>query len=343
MGALRQVVLPALRLLVWAVIAVALCVLAFGRGGAVAAQGPLQPSAGAGDAVVEVERGDLTSTLVLTGTVSADPASTVRATAAGTVSRVRAQVGAAVQPGTPLLDVVQALEPVEQPAVVAADGTTTQRPPKPRTRTVTITAGSAGTLASVAVLEDQDVAVGTDVATVTPGTLSVTAPLTQSQQFRLLTPPASARAQATGGPAPFDCTDVRTGVPAAGEQAPSSQPSYDPYTGMPAAPSTAQVTCRVPAGTTVFAGMSVEVSLELGTATGALVVPVTAVLGTVERGTAWVVGPDGAPVEREVALGLTDGSRLEVREGLTEGEQVLEFAPVPSDDEAVLEGALVGG
>jgi len=236
--------------------------------------------------------------------------------------------------------VVQTLEPVEQPAVVAADGSVTQRPAKPRTKTVTITAGAAGTLSSLAVLEDQDVSVGTDVATVSPGTLSVTAPLTQAQQFRLLAPPASARAQATGGPAPFDCTDLRTGVPAGGDQ-PSSAPSYDPFTGMAAAPSTAQVTCRVPGGTTVFAGMSVDLTLELGTATDAVVVPVTAVQGTVERGRAWVVGEDGVPAEREVVLGLTDGAQVEVREGLTEGEQVLEFAPVPSDDEALqAEGGL---
>jgi len=341
-GVLRQVVLPSLRLLVWVVIAVALCVLAFGRDGAVATGGALQPTGGAGGSVVEAERADLTSSLVLTGTVAADPAATVRATAAGTVSRVRAQVGSAVEPGTPLIDVVQTLEPVEQPAVVAPDGTVTQRPARPRTKTVTVTAGSTGTLASLAVLQDQDVAVGTDVATVSPGTLSVTAPLTQAQQFRLLTPPASARAQATGGPAPFDCTDVRTGVPAAAEGA-SAQPTTDPYTGMTTTPSTAQATCRVPAGTTVFAGMSVELTLELGTASGALVLPVTAVLGTVERGTAWVVGTDGEPAERELVLGLTDGTRVEVREGITEGEQVLEFAPVPSDDEAVLEGATVGG
>jgi hypothetical protein len=32
-----------------------------------------------------------------------------------------------------------------------------------------------------------------------------------------------------------------------------------------------------------------------------------------------------------VTLGLTDGEQVEVREGLSEGEQVLQFVPVPDD------------
>jgi hypothetical protein len=30
-------------------------------------------------------------------------------------------------------------------------------------------------------------------------------------------------------------------------------------------------------------------------------------------------------------LGLTDGDMIEIREGLAEGEQVLQFVPVPDD------------
>ncbi len=40
---------------------------------------------------------------------------------------------------------------------------------------------------------------------------------------------------------------------------------------------------------------------------------------------------DGKPEERPVTLGLTDGEQVEVREGLAEGEQVLQFVPVPDD------------
>ncbi|MDF2920678.1 MAG: rane-fusion protein, partial [Microbacterium sp.] len=43
--------------------------------------------------------------------------------------------------------------------------------------------------------------------------------------------------------------------------------------------------------------------------------------------TVWVSTADGATEERPVALGLTDGTQVEITQGLTEGEEVLEFAP----------------
>jgi multidrug efflux pump subunit AcrA (membrane-fusion protein) len=224
--------------------------------------------------------------------------------------------------------------PVVTTAPVAPDAP----PPPPRTRTVTVRAGSTGTVASLPVLVDQEVSVGSDLATVSPGSLSVSAPLTQAQQFRLLKPPGSASAQAPGGPAPFDCTDLRTEAAAA-----AAEPvAPDPYSGMPPQATTAQLHCRVPAGTTVFAGMSVTVTVRTGEADGALLVPVTAVLGTVDTGTVWLPGEDGAPEERPVRLGITDGVQVQVLEGLAEGDEVLEFTPVPAD-EPPAEGLPVGG
>jgi multidrug efflux pump subunit AcrA (membrane-fusion protein) len=44
-----------------------------------------------------------------------------------------------------------------------------------------------------------------------------------------------------------------------------------------------------------------------------------------------MLGADGAEEERSVTLGLTDGDMIEVREGLAEGDQVLQFVPVPDD------------
>ena len=63
-----------------------------------------------------------------------------------------------------------------------------------------------------------------------------------------------------------------------------------------------------------------------------LVVPVTAVQGSVQSGRVWIPGADGEPVERPVTLGLTDGDQVEVTGGLTEGEMVLQFVPIPDDD-----------
>jgi multidrug efflux pump subunit AcrA (membrane-fusion protein) len=87
----------------------------------------------------------------------------------------------------------------------------------------------------------------------------------------------------------------------------------------------------VPAGVTVFPGMAATVRIEAGVAQGVLVVPVTAVQGAVQKGNVWVVGDDGSQEQRAVTLGLTDGELVEVRDGLSEGEQVLQFVPVSDD------------
>jgi membrane fusion protein, multidrug efflux system len=87
----------------------------------------------------------------------------------------------------------------------------------------------------------------------------------------------------------------------------------------------------VPVGVTVFPGMAASVRIEAGVAEDVLVVPVTAVQGAVQKGNVRVVGEDGSQEQRSVTLGLTDGELVEVREGLSEGEQVLQFAPVPDD------------
>ncbi|HVM29035.1 MAG TPA: hypothetical protein VM433_15360 [Mycobacteriales bacterium] len=329
MAVLRDVVFPGLRLVVWTVIAIALCVLAFGSGGSdgPAPGDPLQPVAGIGDSTVPVELGDIASVIELTGTVSADPAATVKSTAAGVVTRVHRKVGDQVGPATPLVDVRVSVE-TSGGTSVGPDGVPVAAPPVTRSRTVTVPAGSEGVLTTLSVLKDQEVSVGADLATVSPGTLSVSAPLTQDQQFRLLSPPATASAQARGGPAPFVCVDLTTGAAAGAQVGPGGGPPVDPMTGQVLEPSTAQVTCRVPAGTTVFAGMSVELTVDTGSVQQVPVVPVTAVLGSVAEGTVWVVGDDGTSSDRPVKLGLTDGERIQVTEGLAVGDQVLEFAPV---------------
>jgi membrane fusion protein (multidrug efflux system) len=329
MSVVRTIVFPALRLLVWTVIAVALAVLAFrgGDGGAAAPAGPGAPTLELTSPLVPVARGTVENTVTVQGTVVADAALPVKATAAGTVRRVLVQPGAPVTAGQALLEI---RTEEERPPVVGTDpdGNPTSTPQAPRVRTVTVTAPGAGTLASVDVLVDQIVAVGDTVGKVSPGTLSVTATLTQADQFRLLAPPATAEVEVQGGPAPFTCTGLVLGAPASdGGQAPQDGE------GMPGAPVAGGTTarCAVPAGTTVFAGMGATVRVLAGIAENVLVVPVTAVQGSVQQGNVWVVEDDGAQEERVVVLGLTDGEQMEVRQGLAEGEQVLQFVPVPDD------------
>ena len=76
MGILRHVIFPGLRLVVWSVIALALCVLAFGGGGGGGESdpgAPLQPTADLSESTLAVAPGDITSSIKVTGTVTADP------------------------------------------------------------------------------------------------------------------------------------------------------------------------------------------------------------------------------------------------------------------------------
>jgi membrane fusion protein (multidrug efflux system) len=341
MSVVRTVVLPALRLLVWAVIAVALAVLAFrgGSGEPAGAAGPGAPTLDLSSPRVPVVRATVTNTVSVTGTVVADPAVPVKATAAGTVRRLLVAQGATVTVGQALLEI--RYEQEQDPVVGKdPDGNPTSTPRPPLVRTATVPATAAGTLSTLDVLVDQVVAVGDRVGAISPGTLSVTATLTQAQQFRLLAPPSTAEVEVQGGPAPFTCTGLTLGAPpAAADDA--KDPAGAPPQGNGGSGGGTTARCAVPAGVTVFAGMGATVRVQAGTAENVLVVPVTAVQGSVQTGNVWVVSDDGTEQQRAVTLGLSDGDQIEVREGLTEGEQVLQFVPVP-DDEPVQDPTTAG-
>ncbi|MFH5822187.1 hypothetical protein [Georgenia sp. AZ-5] len=131
-----------------------------------------------------------------------------------------------------------------------------------------------------------------------------------------------------GGPAPFTCTGLSTGT----EVSPgTSDPNVpvEPFAAAPAPSATVQVRCAVPADVQVFPGLAGTMTITAGQAADALLVPVTAVQGLFATGNVWVVGADGAePVKKGVGLGMTDGKMVQVTEGLTEGDTVLEFIPV---------------
>jgi multidrug efflux pump subunit AcrA (membrane-fusion protein) len=348
MSVLRTVVFPALRLLVWIVIAVALVVLAFrgDSGGTTGGSGPDAPTLELTSPTIPVTRGTVSNTVSVQGTVVADAAVPVKATAAGTVRRVLVTAGTQVTAGQALFEV---RSEQERPPLTGTDpdGNPTVTPQAPLVRTSTVPAPAAGTLTTVDVLVDQIVAVGDRAGSISPGTLSVTATLTQADQFRLLAPPATAEVEVQGGPAPFTCTGLVLGAPASGA-------GEDPATGGGGVPDPAAgggsgggttARCAVPPGVTVFAGMGATVQVQAGIAENVLVVPITAVQGSVQTGNVWVVGPDGTEEERAVTLGLTDGDMIEVREGLAEGDQVLQFVPVPDDTpiDPMTGGPIMGG
>lgn len=91
----------------------------------------------------------------------------------------------------------------------------------------------------------------------------------------------------------------------------------------------------------IYAGASAKMEISAGSANDVLTLPITAVQGSVGKGRVWVVGQDGVETPTDVELGLTDGSMVEVKSGINESTQVLEFVPVQQDS-AAQQGPLGG-
>ncbi|HEY0217922.1 MAG TPA: efflux RND transporter periplasmic adaptor subunit [Cellulomonas sp.] len=327
MGVTRRIIFPTIRIILWAVIAIALASMAFrSADDAANAADPLQPTAEITEPQVQATPGTVTNTVTVASSVVADPARTVRATLAGEVSRLLATDGQVVAADTPVLE-IRAETPVDPTTTTDPEtGMQTVTENKPKVTRQTVLAGTAGTL-HLDTLEDQVVAVGDTVATVDPGSLSVQGTLTPEQQYRLINAPGEGEVTLKGGPAPFTCTGLRIG--AAATDGPSGASGTDDGSGSTGATTSGVVSCAIPAGVTAFSGLAADISIVNGSAEGALLLPVTAVQGSVQNGTVWVVGADGVTTEeRAVTLGLTDGENVQVTEGLTEGDTVLQYVPV---------------
>lgn len=320
MGVVRRVIFPTLRLIIWAVIAVALVKLAFVGATSTASADPLEPTGSVTEPTVQVEQATITNTVDVEASVVADPAVPVKATAAGTVAKLLATDGATVAAGDPVLQVRQETpqDPVTSTDPTTGDPVVTQAAPKV---TTTVVKATVGGVLSLPTLKDQVVAVGDVVATVAPGTLSVNGTLTPDQQYRLVNAPSEAQVTLKGGPAPFTCTGLTISSQTTGST--SGEASG-------AAPSTTSgtISCAVPAGVVAFAGLGADLAVTNGTADGPTV-PVTAVQGSVQNGNVWVVADGKEPEQRAVTLGLTDGTKVEITGGLAVGDTVLQFIPVP--------------
>ncbi len=337
-GVTRRYIFPIVRIVIWAVIAAALVKIAFAGTAIGRADDALVPTGQVADPAVEVATGTIINSVTVAGSVVTDPSVPVRATLAGTVSRLLATDGQAVEAGAPVLEI--RLETPQDPIVKTdpATGVETVTERKPKVTLATVTAPTAGTL-TLPTLKDQLVSVGDQVATVAPGTLSVTGTLTADQQYRLIGAPAEGTVTLKGGPAPFACTGLRIGA-AAGEPAQDGQP-----------PASGAITCAIPPGVTAFAGLGADIEIVNGTAKDALVVPVTAVQGSVQNGNVWVVASAGAePKLTPVTLGLTDGANVQIVAGLKLGDKVLRFIPLPGSasdvdcsDPAQWDPAVCGG
>jgi macrolide-specific efflux system membrane fusion protein len=312
-------IFPILRILIFLAIAVALVKLAFFAVPDSATGSVAVPTGEAAEPQVAVTVGTVTNDVAVDATVKADAPSTVPATLAGTVVTVVVEKGQALAAG----DTIATLRSeTPQEALVASDGTVTER--APIVKTAVVTSPVAGTVAELPVIKDQGVAVGDPVAKVAPPTFHVTGALAADQLYRLVSRPTEGTASIQGGPAPFPCTGLTVG--GAGSAA-GTTPAGDGGDTSGGGGSGQSVTCAVPADVTVFAGLATKLTIPAGVAADVLTVPLTAVEGAAGKGVVTVVGPDGTQEEREITLGINDGTTVEVTGGLVEGDTVLEFVP----------------
>lgn len=324
----RRIVLPVAWLAVFAVIAVALVKIAF-VDGMKPQQGLMGPSAEVSIPVVQATRGTVTNTVEVQATVDSDAAVAVKNTTAGTVTYLFVSPGQEVRTQAPLYQVRTEVQP-DPAATARVSGESEGGAPAAPVRSAPVYtytdvyAPVSGTVETLTILIDQQVSVGETTATVNPGTFTVSGSIDAAQQYRLLAKPGSAVISVVGGPAPFTCPAVTlkslastSGGTAGGAGGASRGVPFaaaGPLGGTPAegGTPTGTISCPVPSGVEVFAGLGATMTVTAGQSADVVTVPLTAVRGTVTDGTVWVSAggpapggpaPDGSPSDGGAAVG----------------------------------------
>ncbi len=322
----KRYVFSAFKVLIALIIAIALTKIAFFPDQKENAGPELTPDFLVTTPTVTVEKGDISNTVDVSGLIVEDSAVTAPATLNGTVNQLWYNNGDHVEAGEPILTIknVKPQDPIEgeddegNPTIIKRDDIVTWQDVK---------APISGTVHFM-VIKDQETSVGTTVATVSPGTYSAKGTLTPAQQYRLTNAPTQATITVEGGPAPFTCPDLTIGTNNnSTKKAPAESTDSVPAGGDS---TSVEVRCSVPLDQKVFPGLKATISIDSGSATDALLLPVSAVEGSFATGDVWVVpNPDDPSVneKRSVTLGLTDGVNVQITDGLAEGDTVLKFVP----------------
>ncbi len=318
---MKRYVLPSLKML----IAIALTRIAFFPGDDKGPAADIQPGVSAATQTSTAVIGDIANTVSVKGQVVEDAAVNAPATLGGVVDSFAVEKNQWVESGAPLLN-IKRTEAGETVTRTDAEGNTTQEQGSPKVTWATVYAPASGVV-SFNVIKAQETTVGTTVATIAPRTYSAKGTITAAQQYQLVSAPTSASLSIEGGPAPFTCSGLTIGTKAPSTTTTSADGSTSTTTGDG---TTVEVRCPIASDQKVFPGLPVTIGIDAGSATGALLVPVTAVEGSVTKGNVWVVTEPDKPAEavkREVALGITDGATIQVTDVLKEGDTVLTFVP----------------
>ncbi|MEU6133362.1 hypothetical protein [Nocardioides sp. NPDC047086] len=347
--AVRRVLFKSFWAVIGLVIAVSLFKLAFTGSTQDADGAPLTPTGKVPPEEVVVEKGTISNSLTVDGTIVIDKPVSATSSVTGVLAHRFAETGAKVRKGDKLFQVraeeepAQAADPIEEPAEESGnvddatgdgdrdDAPVEPSPPKPVYHWYTVVAPATGIVGSYAADLMGEVTEDGVVVSIRPTTFHAVGAISPLDRYRLTGNPDRAMVTIESGPKPFTCTDLSIGD-AATETITSDAPEGEMMEGEPGVEGDsgtgARISCLVPAKVTVFDGLAMTMTIDAGKSDGDVVtVPVTAVTGLVRDGSVWVVGEDGVPVEQPVELGVTDGKLVEVTSGLKAGDSVLRYVP----------------
>lgn len=237
-------------------------------------------------APVVVRRSDITPVVTLDATVVARPSYSVATPREGVVTRGSVPPGGEVRAGSPLYSVGGVSVPAKTDCIVGqwlTDGV--------------------------------KVPAGLPVVSCTYPGFGLTAKFPPDNAYTILSGVLAGRGQITNGPGPFDCPILI---------APSTaMPSGPQDSSGPPAPAAAAVTvvCAVPAGVRGLEGVGALVAVRSTLVANALVLPRSAVAGSVDTGQVNLL-VDGRDQSRQVKLGATDGNVVQIVSGLHDGDRV---------------------
>ncbi|AYJ32739.1 hypothetical protein D4R08_04860 [Corynebacterium xerosis] len=278
----------------------------------------------------------------------------VRATASGEVTSVFVGSGQTVNSGQGLIQVKKTTMPAGGAASGAAgtgpgaggngeagEAESTQSAPQPVVTYQNIAAQSGGTVELNVVL-GQNVEAGQEIGVISPGRFHAVAQLKPSQLYSMGEGLQSGKLAITDGPAPFLCTEVKivasssgaaagTGAAGGAAGAGASASSGAAASGSGSGP---QIRCGIPDDQTVYEGIPATLTIGGATTGEVPTLPVTAVEGRFNEGVVFIPSSDPAkkPTKRKVELGHNDGTNIEIKGGLKEGEEVLMFVPSSAAD-----------
>src|SRR5512139_1036809 len=291
--------------------------------------------------VIKVGTGSIVNRLTVDATIQADPPAQVFTTKGGSITKIYRKVGRSVRKGDALVAIRSeggdgtSPQP-ESPAGQETGGTPSKAAAAPKPVTRIVYANVSGKITQLPAPVGKQVAPGDPVALIDRKRFRAVAAIPTTEIYKLYNRPKSIKLAIDHGPAPFGCAliDYGAGVGSGGKGGSGGDGNSggDPIGAMPEdgggqGGSGVQVNCRIPSSQKVFAGIPAKMSITTDSATDVAVVPLSAVLGQADKGRVTVVGEDGRRSVRAVKLGINDGTKVQIIDGLEEGERILDRAP----------------